>query len=94
MRAGKISVVAIWADERGRITLDERSHAGEPGLRGQILSAPPLGGIDYNFGPDRLLFLHSECSFAPAGPAPANGLVVYTASPRLGAVTARRPRAA
>lgn len=94
LRASKISVVALWAEERGRITLDERSHAGEASLRRQILSEPPLGGIDYNFGPDRLLFLHRDCSFAPAGPAPAQGIVVYVATPRVASLVTRRPRAA
>jgi len=94
LRAGELSVAAIWSEERGRITLDERSHLGAPDGRGQVLAQPPLGGIDYNYGPDRLLFLHRECSFAPASHSPVSGLLVFTASLRAASQTASRTRAA
>jgi hypothetical protein len=82
LRTAGASVVALWSSERGRISLDERSHARPKAERGKILAEPPPGGIDYSFGPDRLLFLHRDCCFAPLGPAPASGIVVYTAAPR------------
>jgi hypothetical protein len=76
------TVVALWSSERGRISLDERSHARPKAERGKVLAEPPVGGIEYSFGPDRLLFLHRDCCFAPLGPAPAGGIVVYSAAPR------------
>jgi len=79
------TVVALWGSERARISLDERSHARPKAERGKILAEPPAGGIEYSFGPDRLLFLHRDCCFAPLGPAPASGIVVYSATPRLAA---------
>jgi hypothetical protein len=84
------SVVAMWASERGRISLDERSHTRPKAERGRVLAEPPAGGIEYSFGPDRLLFLHRDCSFAPLGPAPASGIVVFTATPRQAAKPADR----
>jgi hypothetical protein len=82
LRTAGATVVALWSSERGRISLDERSHARPKAERGKILAEAPAGGIEYSFGPDRLLFLHRECCFAPLGPAPANGIVVYSAAPR------------
>jgi hypothetical protein len=80
--AGAVSVFALCSTERTRICLDERSHLGPKAGRGKILSAPPAGGIDYNFGPDRVLFLHRDCSFAPQGYAPAGGIILITATQR------------
>jgi hypothetical protein len=74
-------VLALWSQERSRISLDERSHLTGPRGESPVLSAPPPGGIDYSFGPDRLLFVHRDCRFAARGPAPASGIVVFTASP-------------
>lgn len=77
---GAVPVYAIWGQERGRISLDERSHlAGRSGEF--VLPAPPPGGIDYSFGPDRLLFIHRDCRLAARGPAPASGIVLFTAAP-------------
>ncbi len=73
-------VMALWSQDRGRISLDERSHLGGRRLESAPLTAPPAGGIDYSFGPDRLLFVHRDCRFAARGPAPASGIVVFTAS--------------
>lgn len=88
------SVVALWSADRARLVLEERSHIGPKSERGQVLSEPPPGGIEYSFGPDRLLFLHNECNFSPAGPAPAGGITVYTAVPRdLARATDRRAAA-
>jgi hypothetical protein len=44
-------------------------------------SSPVPGGIDYSFGPDSLLFVHRDCSFAPRGPAPATGILLLAAAP-------------
>jgi hypothetical protein len=82
MRKSSVSVVALWAPERVRICLDERSHLGPRAGRGKILPEAPAGGIDYSFGPDRVLFLHRDCSFAPQGAAPAGGITVFTAATR------------
>jgi len=94
LRQGALSVAAIWCEERGRITLDERSHTGPLEGRGKVLHEPPPGGIDYSFGPDRLLFLHRDCSFAPASPSPTHGLLVFTATPRGSVRALKRDRAA
>jgi hypothetical protein len=83
LHQGSVSVVALWSSERGRICLDERSHLGPRAGRAQILGQPPAGGIDYSFGPDRLLLLHRDCSFAPQGPAPASGITLFTATARV-----------
>jgi len=82
LRQSAVSVVAIWSPDRGRICIDERSHLGARPERGQVLQAAPAGGIDYRFGPDRLLFLHKDLSFAPQGPAPAGGIAIFTAALR------------
>lgn len=84
------SVVALWSPERGRISLDERSHAGAAAGRGQVMAKAPPGGIEYSFGPDRLLFLHRLCTFAPVGTAPASGIVVFSATPRAATQPAKR----
>jgi hypothetical protein len=83
LHQGSVSVVALWSSERGRICLDERSHLGPKAGRAQILAQPPAGGIDYSFGPDRMLLLHRDCSFSPQGPAPASGITLFTATARL-----------
>lgn len=85
---GTISILALWAAERGCISLDERSHLGPAQERGHVLAAPPPGGIDYHYGPDRLLLVHRACSFSPRGPAPASGIIVFS-----GAVNDARPAA-
>jgi hypothetical protein len=85
-------VLALWSRERGRISLEERSHLGGPRDALAIGTAPRPGGIDYSFGPDRLLLVHRDCSFAPRGPAPASGLMVLTA-PALDGAAAPRPAA-
>ena len=73
-------ILALWSQDRARISLDERSHL--TGRNGPILlPEPPPGGIDYSFGPDRLLFVHRDCAFSARGPAPASGIVVFTAEP-------------
>jgi hypothetical protein len=85
LKIGGASVVALWSPDRARISLEERSHHSPAAERGRILPEPPQAGIDYSFGPDRLLFLHRDCSFAPLGPAPAGGITVFTATPRAAA---------
>jgi hypothetical protein len=82
LRHCAISVIAIWSAERGRVSVADRSHVADRPTRGRVLAAPPPGGIEYSFGPDRLLFLHRDLSFGPQGPAPAGGMTVFTASPR------------
>jgi hypothetical protein len=78
--AGSAPVIAIWSQDRGHITLEERSHLGPRTRRAASVPEPPVAGIEYSFGPDRLLFLHWDCRFAPRGPAPACGIVVFTAA--------------
>ncbi len=75
-----VSVVGLWSDEHTTISVAERSHIGPPSQRGRLLTELPAGGIDYQFGPDRVLFLHRACSFAPYGPASASGIVLFTAT--------------
>ncbi len=82
IRHGIVSVLALWSAERTRICLDERSHLGPKALRGKVLTEAPTGGIDYSFGPDRILFLHRDCCFSPQGAAPAGGITVFTATLR------------
>ena len=84
LRKPGVSLAAIWSADRGRVSVDERSHAGQPASQGIILTEPPSGGIEYSFGPDRLLFLHKHISLAPQGPAPASGITVFIATVRAG----------
>ena len=96
LRGDCVSVVALWSAERGRVSLDERSHIGPAAGRGKVTAQAPAAGIEYSFGPDRLLFVHRDCSFAAVGTAPASGIVVFTATLRGGANAAERtqPKAA
>jgi len=82
LRIARVSAVALWSEERGRLSLDERSHTAPRSERARVLTEPVPGSIEYSFGPDRLLFLHRDCSFAPLGTAPASGIVLFTAIPR------------
>jgi hypothetical protein len=90
LRTGGASVIAVWSAERGRLSLEERSHTKPKSERGAVLPAPPPAGIEYSFGPDRILFLHRECNFAPVGTAPASGIIIFTATPRGTAKPAER----
>jgi hypothetical protein len=82
LRNARVSAVALWSEERGRLSLDERSHTAARHERARVLAEPVPGSIEYSFGPDRLLFLHRDCSFAPLGTAPASGIILFTAIPR------------
>jgi hypothetical protein len=84
-----VGVVALWSTDRVRISVEERSHVTPREAGATVLTAPPSGGIEYNFGPDRLLFLHKHITFAPIGPPPAAGITVFTAVAR-GAVNAKK----
>lgn len=77
LRQAGAPVVALWSQERGRLLLEERSHLAGRAAAGPV-AAPQAGSIEYSFGPDRLLFLHRDCRFAAAGPAPASGITVFT----------------
>jgi hypothetical protein len=81
LRRSASPVIALWSRDICRISLEERSHLGgrRDGLA--ISSSPVPGGIDYSFGPDSLLFVHRDCSFAPRGPAPATGILLLAAAP-------------
>jgi hypothetical protein len=81
MRENAISLFALWSPEPSRVCVDERSHL-DPSAKHGCLATPPLGGIEYSFGPDRVLFLHRDTGFAPLGPAPVSGATVLTAAPR------------
>jgi hypothetical protein len=84
-----LSVVALWSTERCRIVLDERSHINSVTGHGVISLAPAPGAIEYSFGPDRILFLHRQASFAPDGFAPRDGISVFTAAERGSAMAGR-----
>ena len=79
-------VLALWSQDRGRILLEERSHLSGRSIAGPILE-PASGGIEYSFGPDRLLFVHRDCRFAAKGPAPASGIVIFVAASADGLVS-------
>jgi hypothetical protein len=89
-----VPLLALWSPERCRLALDERSHASQAGGAGKVTSAPAAGAIEYGFGPDRMLFLHRHASFAPHGPAPAAGIVVFTATERRASAAKSESRAA
>jgi hypothetical protein len=76
LRKASCPVFALWSKDRGRIVLTERSHLNNGG---GPTTTVPTGGIEYSFGPDRLLFVHRDCTFAAQGTAPASGLVILTA---------------
>jgi hypothetical protein len=84
LRRKGVPVMALWSTERCRICLDERSHMrmieSAPGTT--VSAVPPPGGIEYGFGPDRVLFVHRGISFAPQGVAPREGIMVFTATLR------------
>ena len=92
MYATGLSVMALWSSERCRIVLDERSHMQPIGGRGCITLAPAPGAIEYWFGPDRVLFVHRQASFAPEGIAPADGITVFLAKERAAAFAGRTIR--
>jgi hypothetical protein len=71
--------MVLWSADRCRIAFDERSHVAEPGASGQIRAAAAAGAVEYGFGPDRVLVVHRQSSFAPVGLAPATGITVLTA---------------
>jgi hypothetical protein len=82
-RKAPVSVIALWGEEQTWITMAEGSHIGPPEGRGQFLEEPPASrGIDYQFGPDRLLFLHRDCSFTAYNLGVASGITLFTAMPR------------
>jgi hypothetical protein len=82
MRTRGLSVMALWSSERCRLALDERSHTRPVNGHGTVTAAPSPGAIEYGFGPDRMLFVHRQASFAPHGMAPADGITVFTAVTR------------
>ena len=92
MHARGVSVMALWSGERCRIVLDERSHMQPIGGCGSVTLAPAPGAIEYWFGPDRILFLHRQASFAPEGVAPAGGITVFVATERAAAFAGRTIR--
>jgi hypothetical protein len=82
-RKAPVSVIALWGEEQTWITIAEGSHIGPPEGRGQFLEEPPASrGIDYQFGPDRILFLHRDCSFTAYNLGVASGITLFTATPR------------
>jgi hypothetical protein len=87
-RRSPVSVVALWSEEHTWITVAERSHTGPRDGRAKLLDDPPPAGIDYQFGPDRILFLHRDCSFAAYKSASAASIVLFTALPKLPAFRA------
>jgi hypothetical protein len=74
-----VSVIGLWSEAPTTISVAERSHIGPRASRGRLLRDIPPGGIDYQFGPDQVLFLHRDCSFAPHAPETAAGIVLLTA---------------
>jgi len=92
MYARGLSVMALWSAERCRIVLDERSHMEPAGGRGSVTLTPAPGAIEYWFGPDRILFVHRQASFAPEGVAPADGITVFIATERSAAFAGRTIR--
>ena len=89
LRRAGAPVAALWSAERGRILLEERSHlAGRAG--DGAVAEPQAGSIEYSFGPDRMLFLHRDCRFAPLGPAPASGITMFTVAAANGAATTQQ----
>ncbi len=82
LRTCNVGAIALWSEDRACISVEERSHLTPRESGKTVLAAPPSGGIEYTFGPDRLLFLHKDIAFAPVGPAPASGIVLFTACAR------------
>ncbi len=90
LRTCSVGVVVLWSADPVRVSVEERSHH-TPREAGQtILPTPPTGGIEYNFGPDRLLFLHKDIAFAPIGPPPASGFTLFSAAARGSAQAKKR----
>ena len=85
MHARGLSVMALWSSARCRIVLDERSHMQPLNGQGSVTLQAAPGAIEYCFGPDRMLFVHRQASFAPEGLAPADGISVFTATERVAA---------
>jgi hypothetical protein len=98
LRRSAVSVVGLWSEEPTRICVAERSHLGPREMRGKILPDFPPGGIDYQFGPERVLLLHRDCSFSAYGELPKTGITIFTGNVRtasgranLRPITAARP---
>ncbi len=89
LRSSPCPIVAVWSAERGRVSVAERSHTGPAESRAAVLSEPPPGGVEYTFGPDRLLFLHRDLVLGPQGAAPAAGITLFTAVPKAAAKTGK-----
>jgi hypothetical protein len=79
LREAACPVVALWSQTRGRVFVLEKSHLGPASNRAMVLTEPVSGAIDYNFGPDRVLFLHRDVVFGPRGTAPETGISLFTA---------------
>ena len=92
MHARCLSIMALWSHERCRIVLDERSHMQPQSGQGSVTHTPAPGAIEYSFGPDRVLFVHRQASFAPEGIAPADGIFVFTAVERVTVLSGKAAR--
>ena len=79
---GEVPLMAFWSGSRCQIALEEQAQAPRLAGQGSIVSVPAPGAVEYAFGPDRLLFVHRNTSFAPHGAAPADGIIVFTAAER------------
>jgi hypothetical protein len=81
-RPHELPVIALWSGEACRLAIEERSHTKPRAGAPTVLATAPASAVEYGFGPDRVLFLHRHVSVAPLGIAPADGLVVFTATAR------------
>lgn len=61
--------VAIWAQERGRISVLEGSHTGDGSISGQR--------SEYALGPDRLLFIDTRCQLGAEHNLPPSGVTAF-----------------
>lgn len=71
--AADSAVLALWSEQRGRLSLVEGSHAPQPAA-----GAP---ASDYALGPDRLLFVDARCQLGTDNVFPASGLTAFLAVP-------------
>jgi hypothetical protein len=68
-----LPIVAITSPDRGAISVLEGSHFDAR------LSKPLDGAVEYPYGPDRLLFLNLNCTFAVKPGSPLTSLTVLAA---------------
>jgi hypothetical protein len=84
MRGLPHGIVAVWTEDEGVVKVHEGSHNANQRGDGAIV------GVDYKYGPNRLLFLNVYCRMQALTATPSDGFRVF--KPRLAAESASAER--